>query len=344
MDFTVKQIAEYINGEVVGDENEVVNQFYKIEEGKPKGISFLANPKYENYLYKTESTAVVINKSFEPKSTPRTTLIKVEDAYSAFSTLLKLYESVSNQKVMGIAPSAVVSSKAKIGQNTSIGANSVIGDNVEIADGVTIAANVTIENSVKIGANTQIHANTVIYANTEIGENCVIKSGAIVGSSGFGFAPNAEGVYDSIPQIGNVVIKDNVSIGSNTCIDRGTMGATYIGEGAKIDNLVQIAHNVTIGDHTVIAAQTGVAGSTKIGKHCVVGGQVGFAGHIEVADYTKIAAKTGVNATIVEKNTSVGGNPAFHVKDYLRSSVFFRQLPVFEKRISALEKDKNKIK
>lgn len=338
MDFTVKQIAEYINGEVEGDENQIINQFNKIEEGKLNGISFLANAKYENFLYETKSTAVVINKSFQPKSKPSTTLIKVDDAYSAFSTLLKLYESVSNQTIGGIAKSAVVSPSAQIGQNTSIGANSVIGDNVEIADGVIIGANVSVENNVQIGKNSHIQANAVIYANTEIGANCVIKSGAIIGSSGFGFAPNESGVYDAIPQIGNVIIKDNVSIGSNTCIDRGTMGSTYIGEGAKIDNLVQIAHNVTVGDHTVIAAQTGVAGSTKIGKHCVVGGQVGFVGHIEVADYTKIAAKTGINTTIVEKNTSVGGNPAFNIKDYLRASVFFRQLPNFEKRITALEK------
>ncbi len=341
MDFTVKQIAEYIDGEVEGDENQIINQFNKIEEGKPNGISFLANAKYENFLYDTESTAVVVNKSFKPKSKPRTTLIKVDDAYSAFAILLKLYENVSMQRRGGITESAVVSASAQIGQNTSIGANSVISDDVEIADDVIVGPNVTIENNVKIGRNSQIQANVVIYANSEIGANCVIKSGAIIGSSGFGFVPNHQGIYDSIPQIGNVVIKDKVSIGSNTCVDRGTMGSTFIGEGAKIDNLVQIAHNVSIGEHTVIAAQTGIAGSTKIGNHCIIGGQVGFVGHIEIADYTKIAAKTGVNNTIIEKNTSVGGNPALKIKDYLRASVFFRQLPTFEKRLSALEKDKN---
>jgi UDP-3-O-[3-hydroxymyristoyl] glucosamine N-acyltransferase len=340
MQFTVKQIAEYINGDIEGDGDKIINQFNKIEEGKPNGISFLANPKYESYLYKTDSSAVVVNKSFKPKTSHRTTLIKVDDAYSAFSTLLKLYESIDNQKVSEVAKSAVVSQTSRIGKNVSIGANSFIGEEVEIADDVQIGSNVSIEFNVKIGTGTQIHANVSIYAHTEIGNNCIVKGGAVIGSGGFGFVPNAFGTYDSVPQIGNVIIGDHVSVGANTCIDRGTMGSTVIGEGVKIDNMVQIAHNVTIGNHTVIAAQTGISGSAKIGKHCIIGGQVGFVGHIVVADYTTIGAKAGVISSVPSERTTIGGNPAFNVKDYLRSSVFFQKLPQFEKRITTLEKDK----
>lgn len=340
MQFTVKQIAEYINGDIEGDEDKIINQFNKIEEGKPNGISFLANPKYENYLYDTDSTAVVVNKSFKPKTSHKATLIKVDDAYSAFSTLLKLYENLDNQHIGEIAKSAVVAENAILGNNVSIGANTCISDKVEIAEGVKIGANVSIESNVKIGQNTQIHSNVSIYANSEIGSDCVIKSGAVIGSGGFGFAPNSSGTYDAIPQIGNVIIKNNVSIGANTCIDRGTMGSTIIGEGVKIDNMVQVAHNVSIGDHTVIAAQTGISGSAKIGKHCVIGGHAGFTGHIIVADYTTVGAKAGVISSVHKERTTISGNPAFNVKDYLRSSVFFQKLPQLEKRITALEKDK----
>lgn len=338
MQFTVRQIADFIEGEIDGDENQIIKQFNKIEEGKPNGISFLANPKYENFIYDTASTAVVVNRSFVPKTTVKPTLIKVDDAYAAFSNLLRLYEQNQSQKTSVIANTAIIAESAVVGKNVSIGHYTVIGENVTVEDHVCIGSNVSIQDDVFIGEGSVINQQVSLYAGTVIGKKCTIKSSAVIGSGGFGFAPNAGGTYDTIPQIGNVIIGDGASIGANTCIDCGTMGSTLIGAGVKIDNLVQIGHNVIIGDHTVIAAQTGIAGSAKIGKHCVVAGQVGFVGHIEVADYTKIGAKAGINSSISQTHTSVSGNPAFNVKDYLRSSVFFRKLPDFEKRIANLEK------
>ncbi len=345
MQFTVRQIADFIEGEVEGDENQIINQFNKIEEGKPNGITFLANPKYENFIYDTRSTAVVVNKSFTPKTTIKSTLIKVEDAYTAFSTLLSLYEKNKSANKSTIAESAVIPASAHIGTNVSIGQFTVIGENTQIQDNVTIGNGVTIQENSIVGEGSVIHQHVSLYANTIIGRNCTIKSGAVIGGGGFGFAPNADGSYEAIPQIGNVVIGDDVNIGANTCIDCGTMGSTSIGNGVKIDNLVQIGHNVSIGDHTVIAAQTGVAGSTKIGKYCLIGGQVGFKGHISVADYTNIGGQSGVTNSIEEERTNLSGSPAFNLSDYLRSSAFFRKLPDFEKRIANLEKLlKDKIK
>lgn len=345
MQFTVRQIADFIEGEIDGDENQIINQFNKIEEGKPNGISFLANPKYENYIYNTDSTAVVVDKTFVPRTSVKPTLIKVDDAYSAFSSLLKLYEKSQTASTGTIDGSAVIPKSAKVGQHVAIGPNTFIGENVVIKDNVMIGNNVSIEQDAVIGEGTLIHPLVSVYSGTVIGKNCVIKSGAVIGGGGFGFAPNADGTYNAVPQIGNVVIGDECSIGANTCIDCGTIGSTILGKGVKIDNLVQIGHNVTVGDNTVIAAQTGIAGSTKIGKFCVIAGQVGFAGHITVADYTKIGAKAGVNSSVTKEHESISGNPAFNVKDYLRSSVFFRKLPDFEKRITKLEqtiKDKAK--
>lgn len=338
MQFTVRQIADFIQGEVEGDENQIINQFNKIEEGKPHGITFLANPKYENFIYETHSTAVVVNKSFTPKLAIKPTLIKVEDAYTAFSTLLRLYEKNKYADKNTIAETAVIPKSVSLGLNVSIGQFAVIGENTQIHDNVIIGNGVTIQENSIIGEGSVIHQQATIYARTILGKNCTIKSGAVIGGGGFGFAPNADGTYDAIPQIGNVVIGDDTHIGANTCIDCGTMGSTSIGNGVKIDNLVQIGHNVSIGNHTVIAAQTGIAGSTKIGNYCVIGGQVGFKGHISVADYTKIGAQAGVSNSIEEERTNLSGSPAFNLSDYLRSSVFFRKLPDFEKRIANLEK------
>lgn len=338
MQFTVKQIAEYIDGEIDGDENQIINQFNKIEEGKPNGISFLSNPKYESFLYETDSTAVVVGKDFKPKTSPKTTLIKVDNAYIAFTNLLKLYSDLKSKPDAGIHATAFVDESAKVENGVSVGPNASVGKNVTLKSGASIAANVHIGDNVTIGRNTAIHANVSIYEGIVIGDDCIVKSGAVIGGEGFGFAPKKDGSYEHIPQIGNVVLENNVSIGSNSCIDRGTMGSTRLCEGVKIDNLVQIAHNVHIGKHTVIASGTGIAGSVKIGNYCVVAGQVGFVGHIEVADYTKIGAKSGINHTVKESHTDLSGVPAFNVKDYLRSTVLFRKLPTIEKRIAAIER------
>lgn len=341
MQFTVNQIAELLDGQVDGDGNQIINQFYKIDEGKPNGISFLANLKYENFIYETDSTAVVVNKDFQPKSKIKTTLIKVEDAYIAFTNLLKIYNETIEVHKAEVHKNAEIHPSVSLAKNVSIGAYCCISEQTEISDHVKIGTNVSVGKNVKIGENSIIHSNTTIYDNTIIGKNCVLKSGVVIGSGGFGFAPKPDGTYESIPQIGNVIIKNNVNIGANTCIDCGTMGSTIISEGVKIDNLVQVGHNVFIGENTVIAAQTGIAGSTKIGKQCVIGGQVGFGGHLKVADYTQIGAKSGINRSIEEPKTNVSGVPAFNLKDYLRASVVFRKLPTIEKRISEIE---NKIK
>ncbi|UBM59363.1 UDP-3-O-(3-hydroxymyristoyl)glucosamine N-acyltransferase [Marinilongibacter aquaticus] len=337
MKFTVRQIANLIGGEVEGDDNLEVDQFYKIEEGKAGGISFLANPKYEPHIYQTDSSAVIVSENFIPKQAVKSTLIKVKDPYSAFTVLLTEYEKFIGKRKVGIEQPIQKHESVILGENVFIGAFTYLDQGVEVGTGTQISQQVYLGENVKLGTNCLVHPGVKIYAGTEIGNNCIIHSGTVIGCDGFGFAPQEDGSYKSIPQLGNVKIGNDVSIGANVTIDRATMGSTIIGNGVKVDNLVQIAHNVTIGEHTVIASQTGIAGSSKVGKNCVVGGQVGVVGHIEIADGTKIGAQSGISGSIKETNTSVTGTPHFDLKKYLKSQVYFRRLPEFEKRISELE-------
>ncbi|GAB2642171.1 UDP-3-O-(3-hydroxymyristoyl)glucosamine N-acyltransferase [Emticicia sediminis] len=337
MKFTVKQIAHLLNGEVKGDESLTISQLAKIEEGTTGDISFLANEKYEPFLYTTNATAVIVGQNFEPRKAYTTTLILVENPYTAFTQLLEEYQKMLDASKMGIEQPSFVGEGTSVGESIYQGAFSYIGKNCKIGKNVKIYPQAYISDNVSIGDNTIIYAGVKIYANCVIGNNCVIHSGAVIGSDGFGFAPQADGTYKTIPQLGNVILEDNVSIGSNSTIDCATMGSTIIRKGAKIDNLVQIAHNVEIGENTVIAAQTGVAGSTKIGKNCVLGGQVGVNGHITIADGTKAGGKAGLTKSVKKAGTSLNGNPAFDATEYLRSMAVLRKLPALEKQIKALE-------
>ncbi len=337
MKFTVKQIAHLLNGEIKGDESLTISQLAKIEEGTIGDISFLANEKYEPFLYTTHATAVIVGKNFEPRKAYTTTLILVENPYTAFTQLLEEYQKMLDASKRGVEQPSFVGEGASIGEGIYQGAFSYIGKNAKIGKNVKIYPQAYISDNVSIGDNTIIYAGVKIYANCVIGNNCVIHSGAVVGSDGFGFAPQADGTYKTIPQLGNVILEDNVSIGSNSTIDCATMGSTILRKGVKIDNLVQIAHNVEIGENTVIAAQTGVAGSTKIGKNCVLGGQVGVNGHITIADGTKAGGKAGITKSVRKTGTALNGNPAFDATEYLRSMAVLRKLPALEKQIKALE-------
>ncbi len=337
MKFTVKQIALLLNGDVKGDESLTVSQLAKIEEGKAGDISFLSNEKYEPYLYTTQASAVIVGRTFEPRKSYTTTLIVVENPYIAFTQLLEEYQKMLDASKVGVEQPSFVGEGTMIGERIYQGAFSYIGKNCKIGKNVKIYPQAYIGDNVIIGDNTILYAGVKIYANCIIGNDCVIHSGVIVGSDGFGFAPQADGTYKTIPQLGNVILEDNVSIGSNSTIDCATMGSTIIRKGAKIDNLVQIAHNVEVGENTVIAAQTGVAGSTKIGKNCVIGGQVGINGHITIADGTKAGGKAGITKTVKKPGTSLNGNPAFEINDYLRSMAVLRKLPALEKQVKALE-------
>jgi UDP-3-O-[3-hydroxymyristoyl] glucosamine N-acyltransferase len=337
MKFTVKQIAHLLNGEVRGNDSLIINQLSKIEEGSQGDISFLANAKYEPFLYTTNATAVIVSQDFEPKKDFSTTLIVVKNAYTAFTQLLEEYQKILNFSKKGIEQPVFVGKNTTIGEEIYQGAFSYIGKNCKIGTNVKIYPQVYISDNVSIGDNTILYAGVKVYENCIIGNHCVVHSGAIIGSDGFGFAPQADGTYKTIPQLGNVILEDNVSIGSNSTIDCATMGSTIIRKGAKIDNLVQIAHNVEIGENTVIAAQTGVAGSTKIGKNCVIAGQVGVNGHITVADGTKVGGQAGVTRSVKKEGISINGTPAFELHDYLRSMSVLRKLPALEKQIRALE-------
>ena len=337
MKFTVNQIATLLNGEVRGDDSLIISQLSKIEEGSQGDISFLANAKYEPFLYTTNATAVIVSKDFEPKKAFSTTLIVVENAYTAFTQLLEEYQKILNFSKKGIEQPVFVGENTSIGEEIYQGAFSYIGKNCKIGTNVKIYPQVYISDNVSIGDNTIIYAGVKVYENCIIGNQCVVHSGAVIGSDGFGFAPQTDGTYKTIPQLGNVILEDNVSIGSNSTIDCATMGSTIIRKGAKIDNLVQIAHNVEIGENTVIAAQTGVAGSTKIGKNCVIAGQVGVNGHITVADGTKVGGQAGVTRSVKKEGVSINGTPAFELHDYLRSMSVLRKLPALEKQVRALE-------
>jgi UDP-3-O-[3-hydroxymyristoyl] glucosamine N-acyltransferase len=343
MQITTGEIASFLGGELEGDPNIILTGPAKIEEGKPGAITFLANPRYEEYIYSTKASAVLVNKTFQPQSGIKATLIRVPDVYGAIAQLLNAFsggEDIDRK----IDPLAIVESNAKIGEEVAIGALSVISAEVEIGDRSVIHPQVFIGKNVKIGKNAKIYPGVRILHNCIIGDNCTIHSNTVIGADGFGFQPNEKGNYEKVPQIGNVVIGNHVEIGSNTVIDRATMGSTVIQNGVKLDNLIQIAHNVIIGENTVMAAQCGVAGSAKIGKNCMIGGQVGISGHIKVADGTKIAGQSGIMGTIKEEGTSQFGSPAIPYNDFLKSYIGFKKLPEIMKKMAELEKQLNEIK
>ncbi|WP_298396393.1 UDP-3-O-(3-hydroxymyristoyl)glucosamine N-acyltransferase [Flavobacterium sp.] len=325
MKFTAEQIAGILEGEVVGNPNAEVFKLSKIEEGSTGSLTFLSNPKYQNFIYSTQASVTIVNKSFEPEQAISTTLIKVEDAYQSFSKLLEYYNQVKLMK-SGIEQPSVISEGVEYGRDLYLGSFCYVGKNVKIGNNVKIYPNTFIGDNVIIGDNCVFFAGVRVYSETEIGSNCVLHSGTIIGSDGFGFAPLEDGTYSKIPQIGNVILEDNVEVGSCTTIDRATMGSTIIRKGVKLDNQIQIAHNVEIGENTVIASQTGVAGSTKIGKNCMIGGQVGIVGHITIGNGVRIQAQSGIGKSIGDGEV-VQGTPAFNYGDFSKSYVHFRNLP-----------------
>lgn len=338
MQFTAAQIAMMINGKVEGNADTAVASFGKIEEAKNGQLAFLANPKYEEYLYSTKASIIIVNDTQELKQPVDATLIKVPDAYTAFATLLDKYQQIMRQQLTGIQQPAYIAATAKVGENVFIGAFSYLGENVIVADGAKIYPNTFLGDNVRVGKNTIIHPGVKIYHDCVIGDNVSIHAGAVIGGDGFGFAPQADGTLKKVPQIGNVIIEDGVEIGANATIDRATIGSTLIKAGAKLDNLLQIAHNVEVGNNSVIAAQSGISGSTKVGNNVMIGGQVGIVGHIKIADGTKINAQSGVSKSITAPNTAVTGSPAFDYTAALRSQVASRNLPALEKRVLELEK------
>jgi len=337
MEFTAATIAGFLKGEIEGDPDVVVNTVAKIEEGHEGALSFLANPKYEHYIYSTKSSVVLVNKSFVPSSKVEATLIKVENAYEAFASLLQLVDQARPRK-KGIHPTAIIEPSAKIGEGAYIGAYTYIGENCILGDNCSVYPHVYIGDNSKVGNGCTLNPGVTIYHECILGEGVTIHAGTVIGSDGFGFAPQSENEFMKIPQIGNVVIEDHVEIGANAAIDRATMGSTIIRKGVKLDNLIQIAHNVEIGENTVMAAQTGISGSSKVGKNCMFGGQVGIAGHIKIADGTKIGAQSGIPGDVKKENSILLGYPAIDHRDFLRCSVVFRKLPELRIRVDALEK------
>jgi len=337
MKFKVADIAKLLKGIVKGDENAEIWTLSKIEEGAEGSISFLANPKYEEYIYTTNSTVVIVSKSFEPSKPIQANLIVVDDAYQSFTVLLNYYNSVKNNKV-GVEEFAKISATATLGNDVYVGSFSYIGANVKLGDNVKIYPNCTIADNVIIADNTTVFSGTQIYEGCEIGANCIIHANVVIGSDGFGFAPKEDGTFDKIPQIGNVIIEDNVEIGSGSTIDRATMGSTVIKKGAKLDNQIQIAHNVVIGENTVIASQTGIAGSTKVGNNCMIGGQVGIVGHLKIGNFVQVQAQSGINSD-VKDGAQLYGSPAINGNDFRKSYVHFRKFPQIVKRIDQLEKE-----
>tara|TARA_B100000886_G_scaffold336040_1_gene294102 strand:+ start:970 stop:1995 length:1026 start_codon:yes stop_codon:yes gene_type:complete len=338
MKFTISKIAEMLNGEVIGNPKIWINQLTKIEEGCEHSLSFLSNPKYTQYIYKTKSSAVIVNKDFVPQQKINTTLIKVKDAYTSFAQLLKIVEDIQKKRE-GIEQPCFIDETAVIDGNIYIGAFSYIGKNVRIGKNVQIYPQCYIGDNVTIKNNSTLYSGVKIYHNCHIDKNSTIHSGSVIGSDGFGFTQNTERAYDKIPQVGNVIIKEDVEIGANTCIDRATMGSTIINKGVKLDNMIQVAHNVEIGENTVIASHTAIAGSSKIGENCMIGGQVAIAGHLTIANQVKIAGKTGIAKSVTKDGEILQGPLAFNLKDFQRSYIFFRQLPILAKRIEKLEKE-----
>jgi UDP-3-O-[3-hydroxymyristoyl] glucosamine N-acyltransferase len=336
MDFTAAAIAGFLNGTVEGDPGARVSDVSRIEEGREGTLSFLANPKYEKYIYDTASTIVIVNQDFRPSRAVAPTLIRVKNAYESFASLLRLYEE-SRPKKSGISRLASVDASANLGNDLYVGDFTVISEGAEIGDEVQLYPQVYIGAGVKIGKGTILFPGVKIYAGSEIGAHCVIHAGAIIGADGFGFAPDREHHYRKIPQLGKVIIEDHVEVGANTTIDRATMGATILRKGVKLDNLIMIGHNVEVGEDTVMAGQTGISGSTKIGRNCMFGGQVGLIGHITVADGVKLAAQSGLARDVKQEGSVLQGAPAFEVGPYKRCYVLFKKLPELADRINDLE-------
>ena len=339
MEFTAQQIAEFLQGKVEGDKTVKVSSFSKIEAGVPGTLTFLSNPKYEEYIYNTKASVVLVNDSFNPKQAIPTTLIRVKNSYSALAALLELADTVINPKKKGIDSLAVIPENAVIGEDAYVGAYAVIGENVKIGKGVQIYPQVYVGDNVVIGDNVTLYSGVKVYKNCVIGNNVIIHSGAVIGSDGFGFAPDEKGIYHKIPQLGNVVIEDDVEIGSNTCIDRSSMdGHTLLKKGVKLDNLIQIAHNVTVGENTVMAAQVGIAGSTEIGQRCMFGGQSGIVGHLRIGDGTIMAARAAMMKNTTEP-CSWEGAPALPSAQFKRSFIHFKDLPNIVKEMRDLKNE-----
>ena len=343
MEFTIQQIAAMLGGEVRGDANERINMLAKIQDAKKGQIAFLSNPKYEQYLYTTQASAVIIKKDFQPRREIQTTLLLVDDPYSSFTVLLEEYHKMVSFQKVGVEEPSFIGENTTVGKNIYRGAFSYIGNNVRIGDQVKIYPHVYIGDNVVVGNNTILHSNVKLYADTRVGNNCVIHSGTVIGSDGFGFAPQDDGSYKTIPQLGNVIIEDNVAIGANTVIDCATLfgDSTIVHQGVKLDNLIQIAHNVEIGKNTVIAAQTGISGSTKIGENCLFAGQVGIAGHLVISNNTSVGAQSGIGKSIKDEGQKLLGYPAIDVKDYFKSYAVFKRLPSLHDRLRELEKKVN---
>lgn len=337
MIFPASQIALIVNGVIEGDPNITVNSFGKIEEAMEGQLTFFANQKYEEFLYRTKASIVILNAAYTLRQPVNAAIIRVPDAYTAFATLLSKYQEIMQQQLTGIQEPSYIATSATYGQHVFIGAFAYVGENVKIGNNTNIYPNAYVGDNVKIGDNTIIHPGVKIYRDCIIGSNVTIHAGTVIGSDGFGFAPQADGSFQKVPQIGNVVIEDRVEIGANTTIDRATIGSTIIKSGAKLDNLIQIAHNVEIGNSTVIAAQAGISGSTKIGKGVMIGGQAGLAGHLQVADGSKINAQAGLGKSLKNPNTAVTGSPAYEYNRAIRSQSMARNLPELEKRIKELE-------
>ena len=341
MEFSAKQIAEYIQGVIVGDENASVHTFAKIEEGIPGALSFLSNPKYTHFIYDTKSSIVLVNKDFEPEREIKTTLIKVDNAYESLAKLMALYEA-SIPKKTGIDPLASIAKTAKIGQNVYIGPFACIEDGAVIGDNTYIHPHVTVGYNAKVGENAILYPHVTVYHDCRIGNNCILHAGSVVGADGFGFAPSPEG-YEKIPQIGIAILEDDVEIGANTCIDRATMGATVIHKGVKLDNLIQIAHNVEVGSNTVMASQVGVAGSAKIGEWCMFGGQVGVAGHITVGDRVNVGAQSGIPGN-TKSGLTLMGYPAIDPRQFAKSAAVYKKLPEMYTELNRLQKEIEELK
>ncbi len=337
LSFSAQQIALMIQGKIEGDATVTVNQFGKIESALVGEISFLANPKYEDFLYQSKASIVIVNESLELKKPVSATLIRVPDAYAAFATMLTKYQELKSQNLTGIQTPSFIAPTAKLGKDHFVAAFAYISESVKIGDQVKIFSNVVIGDNVVIGNNVILNPGVIIYADCILGNNIIIHAGAVIGSDGFGFAPTADGSYQKVPQLGNVLIEDDVEIGANTTIDRATIGSTIIKKGVKLDNLVQIAHNVEIGQDTVIAAQVGLSGSTKVGKGVMMGGQAGAAGHLSIADGVKVAARSGITKTIDKANATITGFPAAEHSTALRAQIHLKNLPNLEKRVKELE-------
>ena len=343
MEFTAREIADLLNGTIEGDAEVKVSRLAKIEEGMPGSLTFLANPAYTPYIYSTRASITIVNDDFTALHPVSSTLIRVSNAHQAFAKLLEVYHQGRREK-KGVDKNSFVDPTAQIGKDVYIGSFSYVGKNTKIGNRVKIYPQSYIDDNCEIGDDSVVFQGVKIYSDSIIGSSCSIHAGVVIGADGFGFQPNKENNYDKVPQIGNVIIEDHVEIGANTTIDRATLGSTIIRKGVKLDNLIQIAHNVEIGENTVIAAQTGIAGSAKIGKNCMIGGQVGIVGHITIANGVKIAAQSGIGHSITTENEIVQGSPAFNISDYKRTYVVFRKLPDLEKKIDSIEKAVKQVK